>query len=248
MSPSLALLLSQALSSRAPLLERLHAEQTDAYRLFHGSVEGAPGLTVDRYGDLVLVQSFHAPLDAEALRVVEGFYEGAMPGCAVVYNDRSGAGSRVGNPLEGEALSAAMKLLVNSAYGYLGAVGLTRFADVHAANEVTRRGREVLDTICRALAGRGVTLLEGDTDGVYFAVPAGWTEDDERRVVREVGERREEDPRAEAQVVADDAVGRATPDVGEAVGVGPDGDDAGARVPAEEPFVFIGCSGLGRHG
>jgi DNA polymerase I len=39
-----------------------------------------------------------------------------------------------------EALSAAMKLLVNSAYGYLGAVGLTRFADVHAANEVTRRG------------------------------------------------------------------------------------------------------------
>lgn len=86
-----------------------------------------------------------------------------------------------------EALSAAMKLLVNSAYGYLGAVGLTRFADVHAANEVTRRGREVLDTICRALAGRGVTLLEGDTDGVYFAVPAGWTEDDERRVVREVG-------------------------------------------------------------
>jgi DNA polymerase elongation subunit (family B) len=86
-----------------------------------------------------------------------------------------------------EALSAAMKILVNSAYGYLGAVGLTRFADVHAANEVTRRGREVLDQICRALAARGVTLLEGDTDGVYFAVPAQWTEDDERRVVREVG-------------------------------------------------------------
>jgi DNA polymerase, archaea type len=76
---------------------------------------------------------------------------------------------------------------VNSAYGYLGAVGLTRFADVHATNEVTRRGREVLDQICRALAARGVTLLEGDTDGVYFAVPAPWTEDDERRVVREVG-------------------------------------------------------------
>jgi DNA polymerase I len=86
-----------------------------------------------------------------------------------------------------EALSAAMKLLVNSAYGYLGAVGLTRYADVHAANEVTRRGREVLDTLCRELAARGVTLLEGDTDGVYFAVPADWTEADERRVVREVG-------------------------------------------------------------
>ena len=85
-----------------------------------------------------------------------------------------------------EALSAAMKLVVNSAYGYLGAVGLTRFADVHAANEVTRHGREVLELLCRELAQRGVTLLEADTDGVYFSVPEGWTELDERRVVSEV--------------------------------------------------------------
>ena len=86
-----------------------------------------------------------------------------------------------------EAMSAAMKLVVNSAYGYLAAGGgLTRFADVHAANEVTRRGRETLDLMCRALAERGVTLLEADTDGVYFAVPEAWTEADERRVVAEV--------------------------------------------------------------
>jgi DNA polymerase elongation subunit (family B) len=86
-----------------------------------------------------------------------------------------------------EAMSAAMKLVVNSAYGYLAAGGdLTRFADVHAANEVTRRGREVLDLMCRELAARGVTLIEADTDGVYFAVPEAWTEADERRVVAEV--------------------------------------------------------------
>jgi DNA polymerase, archaea type len=85
-----------------------------------------------------------------------------------------------------EALSAAMKILVNSAYGYMGATGLTRFADVHAANEVTRRGREVLGLLCRELAARGATLLEGDTDGVYFAVPEGWSEQDERRIVAEV--------------------------------------------------------------
>jgi DNA polymerase I len=86
-----------------------------------------------------------------------------------------------------EAMSAAMKLVINSAYGYLGAGGtLTRFADVHAANEVTRRGREVLDLMCRALAERGATLLEADTDGVYFAVPDSWQEADERRVVAEV--------------------------------------------------------------
>lgn len=87
-----------------------------------------------------------------------------------------------------EAMSAAMKLVVNSAYGYLAAGGdLTRFADVHAANEVTRRGRETLELMCRELATRGVTLLEADTDGVYFAVPEGWGEADERRVVAEVG-------------------------------------------------------------
>jgi hypothetical protein len=85
-----------------------------------------------------------------------------------------------------EAMSAAMKLVVNSAYGYLAAGGLTRFADVHAANEVTRRGRETLDLMCRQLASRGVTLLEADTDGVYFAVPEGWAEADERRAVAEV--------------------------------------------------------------
>jgi DNA polymerase elongation subunit (family B) len=86
-----------------------------------------------------------------------------------------------------EAMSAAMKLVVNSAYGYLAAGGdLTRFADVHAANEVTRRGREVLDLMCRELAVRGVTLIEADTDGVYFAVPDEWAEADERRVVAEV--------------------------------------------------------------
>jgi DNA polymerase elongation subunit (family B) len=86
-----------------------------------------------------------------------------------------------------EAMSAAMKLVVNSAYGYLAAGGeLTRFADVHAANEVTRHGRETLKLMCRELATRGVTLLEADTDGVYFAVPEVWSEADERCVVAEV--------------------------------------------------------------
>ncbi|RYZ04912.1 MAG: DNA polymerase II [Myxococcales bacterium] len=85
-----------------------------------------------------------------------------------------------------EALSAAYKLVINSAYGYLGAVSLTRFADVHAANEVTARGRELLSLMCRELAQRGVQLLEADTDGVYFSMPEGATPEDEQRVVAEV--------------------------------------------------------------
>ncbi|MCX5741787.1 MAG: ribonuclease H-like domain-containing protein [Proteobacteria bacterium] len=83
-----------------------------------------------------------------------------------------------------EAMSAAMKLIVNSAYGYLAAGGIARFTDVHAANDVTRRGRELLDLLCRELAARGGTLLEADTDGVYFCgLP---DEAAERRVVAEV--------------------------------------------------------------
>ncbi|HYP86811.1 MAG TPA: DNA polymerase domain-containing protein, partial [Polyangiaceae bacterium] len=85
-----------------------------------------------------------------------------------------------------EALSAAIKLVVNSGYGYLGAVGLTRFADVHAANDITKRGRELLSFMCRELGARGVQLLEADTDGVYFAVPGHFDDADERRVVAEV--------------------------------------------------------------
>jgi DNA polymerase elongation subunit (family B) len=86
-----------------------------------------------------------------------------------------------------EAISAAMKLVVNSAYGYLAAgEGLTRFADVHAANEVTRRGRETLALMCRELAARGAELIEADTDGVYFAVPTSWREPQERAMVQEV--------------------------------------------------------------
>ena len=85
-----------------------------------------------------------------------------------------------------EGVSAAMKLVVNSAYGYLGASSLTRFSDIHAANQVTAHGRAVLELLCRELASRGVTLLEADTDGVYFSVPEEWVEADELRVVAEV--------------------------------------------------------------
>jgi 23S rRNA (cytosine1962-C5)-methyltransferase len=53
-----------ALAARAPWLARWHAEQTDGYRLLHGAVEGAPGVTVDRYGPVLLVQTWGDPLPA----------------------------------------------------------------------------------------------------------------------------------------------------------------------------------------
>jgi DNA polymerase elongation subunit (family B) len=84
------------------------------------------------------------------------------------------------------ALQAAMKLIINSAYGYMGAVNMALFGDMRAADEVTRRGRETLDQVIAALRRRGVALIEADTDGVYFAVPPAWDEAAERALVAQV--------------------------------------------------------------
>lgn len=85
-----------------------------------------------------------------------------------------------------QALQAAMKLVINSAYGYMGAGTMALFADAHAADEVTRRGRELLDQVVEGLRRQGVALIEADTDGVYFAVPPDWDEAREREAVGEV--------------------------------------------------------------
>ena len=63
--------LTAALQARATLLEKLHAEGTNCYRLFHGVVEGKPGLTIDRYNSLVLVQTFREPLSSGELEELE---------------------------------------------------------------------------------------------------------------------------------------------------------------------------------
>ena len=85
------------------------------------------------------------------------------------------------------ATQAAMKILINAAYGYMGAGSMALFADMHAADEVTRRGREVLAQVLAALREKGMALIEADTDGVYFAVPASWTEEQERQLVADIG-------------------------------------------------------------
>ncbi len=85
------------------------------------------------------------------------------------------------------ALQAAMKLIINSAYGYMGAGSMALFADRNAADEVTRRGRAVLDHVVGELRSRGMALIEADTDGVYFAAPIGWSETQERAVVAAIG-------------------------------------------------------------
>ena len=107
MPTSLSDLLAAALAARTDLMAQLHAEDTNAYRVFHGTTEGCPGLTVDRYGELLLVQTFHQPLESGQLAALTAFYAQALPGLATTYNDRSGANSRINNPLSAADLASA---------------------------------------------------------------------------------------------------------------------------------------------
>lgn len=102
MSSSLTTALASALTARTDLIAQLTEENTTAWRAFHGTVEGVPGLCVDRYGDCLLVQSFHQTLSDANLTELTAFYAQALPGLTVIYNDRSQSNSRVRNVLPAE--------------------------------------------------------------------------------------------------------------------------------------------------
>ncbi|MVW76656.1 class I SAM-dependent rRNA methyltransferase [Pseudomonas xionganensis] len=94
--PALDQALRAALTHREPLLAELHSQGTDCYRLFHGSQEGAGGLTLDRYGPQLLVQSFHQSLSREQLLPLAAQCEQALgTALQLVYNDRAQGNSRI---------------------------------------------------------------------------------------------------------------------------------------------------------
>ena len=69
-----------------------------------------------------------------------------------------------------QALHNTFKILLNSFYGYLG-FAQGNFADFDAAARVTQIGRDLLKKMIDWLAAQGATVIEVDTDGIYF-VPA----------------------------------------------------------------------------
>ncbi len=81
---------------------------------------------------------------------------------------------------EWNALQTAFKVLINSFYGYLG-TSRHHFSDLAAAAAVTEKGREIMRAMVEWLKGRGATILELDTDGIYFK-PATPLENPERFV------------------------------------------------------------------
>lgn len=106
-----------AFSARKALLERCAVERTTAYRLFHGSAEGCGGLTIDRYGEVLLIQTFHRTLEDDELAEIAAFYAAAQPGLLPIYNDRSSANSRISNTLSAESMQLAEQPRIVSEHG-----------------------------------------------------------------------------------------------------------------------------------
>lgn len=69
-----------------------------------------------------------------------------------------------------KALQSTFKILVNSFYGYLG-FQMGHFNDFAAANQVTAKGRELIQSAVAWLKERGGQIIEVDTDGIYFIPP-----------------------------------------------------------------------------
>ena len=82
------------------------------------------------------------------------------------------AADRTDDHRAADGLQNALKILVNSFYGFLGTNGL-HFNDPAAAGRVTEAGRGVMMRIVEELRAAGATVIEADTDGAYFVVPYG---------------------------------------------------------------------------
>lgn len=79
-----------------------------------------------------------------------------------------------------DTLQSTFKIFINSFYGYLG-FAQGSFADFDRAAEVTAKGREILASIIDHLKRLECSIVEYDTDGVYFTAPDGVFESAEKR-------------------------------------------------------------------
>lgn len=102
----LKILLSQAWQTRSDLQQQWQKEHTDCYRIFHGTNEGLPGTTLDRYGPLLILQTFHKSVSDDELEQVREFATESFPDLHLVYNDRSRDNSRIETTAEAHELDS----------------------------------------------------------------------------------------------------------------------------------------------
>ncbi len=86
------------------------------------------------------------------------------------------------------ALQSTFKILINSFYGYLG-FQMGHFNDFDAANQVTAKGRELIQSAVAWLKQKGAKIIEVDTDGIYFVPPPSVRGPaEEERLIASLGE------------------------------------------------------------
>ncbi len=87
-----------------------------------------------------------------------------------------------------DGLQATFKILINSFYGYLG-FQRGHFNDYDAAEAVTIEGQRIIKGVVTNLQERGSTVIEVDTDGVFFTPPSNVTsKEDEEELIRDVSQ------------------------------------------------------------
>ncbi len=119
---------------------------------------------------MAMAIALHSELDQAQL--VPGFRGGwfakqqnVLPGLiAELWQARDIAKSRCDQPL-----SQAIKILMNSFYGVLGAAGC-RFFDPRLASSITRRGHQIIQQTAEYIESRGWRVIYGDTDSVFVWV------------------------------------------------------------------------------
>jgi 23S rRNA (cytosine1962-C5)-methyltransferase len=106
LAPPLLDAVARALDRRCALLGELQTEGTDALRLFHGIAEGEPGLAIDRYGPLLLVQTFRAPLAHSEVEDLGAFVNAKLGLELLVCGNHRGSAPPPGFPLHEPAPAA----------------------------------------------------------------------------------------------------------------------------------------------
>ncbi len=87
-----------------------------------------------------------------------------------------------------DAMQSSFKILINSFYGYLG-YGKGLFNDYLQADVVTTTGQELLKNLIHEIEGHNGTVIEVDTDGIYFIPPDNVVgEDAERKFVEHLSD------------------------------------------------------------
>lgn len=161
---TLAALVGEAIARRGALRASLASEGTDCLRLFHGATEGHPGVAVDRYGPVLLVQSWGVALDEEMrAAIVQAATDALGEALAPAFVFRGRDGERIGDdPRLARALGRELGLVYDVRPFHAGLDPLL-FLDLRV---LRRRVKEIA-------RGRSVLNLFAYTCGLGVAAGAG---------------------------------------------------------------------------